>query len=143
MTNPRSEYARLVREGKIRPRGRKLREIAKEDSSDPGVRHPAPGFGTPPPGEEANPVYQKPDSWEAHSSLQRGVVVEKEPAPMKKQGPRRKLAHKRRAVRLSISVSEEEEFLLRKYAFDQGETFSAWARIALFKAMGTPIPPRK
>jgi hypothetical protein len=136
----KADYARLVRAGKIRPRPRKLSEIAEADSSRPARR---PGFKAPPEQEQDNPVYQQPDSWEAPTVVQKGVQPEQDPPPMRKQGPKRKPSHKRRGVRLSVSVSEEEEFILRKHAYEQGETFSAWARQAMFKSAGVPIPDRK
>jgi len=50
--------------------------------------------------------------------------------------------HQRRRQAMSISVSEEEEDLLRAGAAAEGMTFSAWARKVLFRAMKTRIPDR-
>ena len=50
--------------------------------------------------------------------------------------------HQRRRQAMSISVSEEEEELLRAGAAADGMTFSAWARKVLFRAMKTRIPDR-
>lgn len=43
---------------------------------------------------------------------------------------------------MSISVSEEEEDLLRQGAAAEGMTFSAWARKCLFRSMKVRIPKR-
>ena len=48
----------------------------------------------------------------------------------------------RRRQAMSISVSEEEEDLLRQGAASEGMTFSAWARKHLFRAMKTKMPKR-
>ncbi len=49
---------------------------------------------------------------------------------------------KRRRSCLSVSVSAEEEQLLRTFAGDRGLNFSEWARIVLFHAAGQPLPKR-
>ena len=43
---------------------------------------------------------------------------------------------------MSVSVSEEEEDLLRQGAAEEGMSFSAWARKHLFRAMKTKMPKR-
>jgi hypothetical protein len=48
----------------------------------------------------------------------------------------------RRRQAMSISVSEQEEELLRQGAALEGMTFSAWARKHLFRAMRQKIPKR-
>lgn len=139
----RLEYAKLVRAGKIAPRSRKLRDIEEADSPKVRTRQPSNTFQPTPAGEEQNPVYQRPDSWIAPPAVQRGVTEGDDPSPRLPSGPKRSPSHKRRGGALSISASEEERFLLRKYAFEQGESFSQWARVTLFKAAGLTIPPRK
>jgi len=67
---------------------------------------------------------------------------EEEPETKKRPGPKRKMKHKRRKVAMSISVSEEEEFILRTYAAKRNQSFSAWARTTMFRAMGRKIPDR-
>jgi len=51
-------------------------------------------------------------------------------------------SHKKRRHALSVSVSIEEEELLRAAANKAGMTFSGWVRHTLFKAMGRK-PPRR
>ena len=48
----------------------------------------------------------------------------------------------RRRQAMSISVSEEEEDILREGAAAEGMSFSAWARKHLFRAMKSKIPKR-
>jgi hypothetical protein len=49
---------------------------------------------------------------------------------------------KQRGMCVSISVSEEEETILRAYAETLDISFSEWARTVLFKAMGKRLPTR-
>jgi hypothetical protein len=67
---------------------------------------------------------------------------EEEPETKQRPGPKKKMKHKRRKVAMSISVSEEEEFILRTYAAKRNQSFSAWARTTMFRAMGRKIPDR-
>lgn len=48
----------------------------------------------------------------------------------------------RRRSCMSISVSEEEEDILREAAAESGLSFSSWAREALFRAAKRKIPSR-
>lgn len=48
----------------------------------------------------------------------------------------------RRRACMSISVSEEEEDILREAAAESGLSFSSWAREALFRAAKRKIPNR-
>jgi hypothetical protein len=43
---------------------------------------------------------------------------------------------------VSISVSEEEETILRAYAETLDVSFSEWARGVLFRGMGRKLPSR-
>ena len=88
-------------------------------------------------------MYQRPDSWIAPPAVQRGATEGTDPSPRLPSGPKRKADHKVRCRTLGFTVSEEEQFMLRKYAFEQGTSFSEWARATLFKAAGLTIPPRK
>lgn len=58
-------------------------------------------------------------------------------------GPRRMPRTKRRRGSMSVAVSEEEEDLLRAYAFEKGLSFSEWARGVLFRSMHKKIPSRE
>lgn len=94
--------------------------------------------------ETKNPssVFVVPDSWSTPASVAKGIQ-EKEDKPMAKRGPKPKPAIKRRGVSLSLCVSEEEAFMLRKYAADNGLGFSEWARATLFHAMRKSVPKRE
>ena len=50
--------------------------------------------------------------------------------------------HQRRRNTLSISVSIEEEEILKQAAYKAGLNFSAWARQVLFSKAGKKIPKR-
>ncbi len=145
------KLAQLMREGKIRPRLKKRTGDTEADSSSSSRtrgRRSRPLSQAmqevPSAAEKKNPqsVYSRPDSWAAPGVVQRGIPQEDEAPPMKKRGPKRKPPHKRRSVTLGFTVSPEEDFMLRKYAFDQGQGFSEWARIVLFREMKKDIPPR-
>lgn len=60
------------------------------------------------------------------------------------KGPRmgRLPPEKRRRSVLNFSVSPEEEAICKAFADTLDMSFSAWARLALFAAMGRKIPPR-
>lgn len=55
---------------------------------------------------------------------------------------RRVKEHKRRNRAMSISVSEEEERIIRQHAADLDRSFSEWARSVMFRAMGRKVPSR-
>lgn len=86
-------------------------------------------------------VYAVPDAWE--------VTVRDLPAEgedkgeeARRPGPRRMDPIKTRRTAMSLSVSQEEEALLRTFAAKKGMTFSSWARQTLFLAMGRKLPQR-
>ena len=75
------------------------------------------------------------------------VSVEREVAPPgdRRRGKRpytRGPKNKIRRHSVSISVSEEEEDVLRIHAAKLDMSFSAWARQVLFRALGRKLPPR-
>lgn len=79
----------------------------------------------------------------------RRTTVEDEPLPAapsdRRFGKRKHLRvpkGKQRGLCVSISVSEEEETILRAYAETLDVSFSEWARNALFRAMGKKLPSR-
>jgi hypothetical protein len=49
---------------------------------------------------------------------------------------------KKRNVCMTMSVSEEEAELLRRYPASLDLTFSEWARSVLFSSMGKKLPKR-
>lgn len=57
---------------------------------------------------------------------------------------RRMSSKKRRTTIVSVSLSEEEERILRAYMrkYNKGVAFSNWARRVMFQAAGIPIPER-
>lgn len=87
-------------------------------------------------------VFVVPDAWSTPASVAKGVKEEAE-KPDLRRGPKQKAPTKRRGTSMSLCVSEEEAFLLRKYASDSGLGFSEWARAALFQAMKKPVPKRE
>jgi hypothetical protein len=137
------ELARVMARRGIKPRGRKPSPTESPPPAKPG-RRLVDAFQEVPVGEENNPqsVFTVPDSWEKPKSIQGDPPTLSEPQAMKKLGPKKKPQHKRRRQSVSICVSEEEDFILRKHAYDKGVTFSEWARTVLFKAAGRKVPDR-
>ena len=139
------EYARLmVRHGApvIRtPRGKK--RVKRQETGAARSLHEMaqePGLGT---GDKVvNPHSVKviPDSWVAPAPKRQ---PEQEPEIKQRSGPKKMARHKTRRTAMSVSVSEEEEFLLRTHAAKVGLSFSQWARIVMFESMGRKAPPRK
>lgn len=97
---------------------------------------------------EPDQVAPSPDTLEAGSWEQPVVVpVAREVAPPgdRRKGKRpytRGPKNKIRRHSVSISVSEEEEDLLRIHAAKLDMSFSAWARVVLFRALGRKMPKR-
>jgi len=61
----------------------------------------------------------------------------------RRRKPYRRVAeHKARRRAMSISVSEEEERILRKHSANLDRSFSEWARSVLFRAIGRKVPSR-
>ncbi len=137
------EMARLMRARGVRPRPRKRKERQPLEPAERPSRRLVDAFQQVPPGEEkkAQSVYRVPDSWEAPASVKKSLPAA-DPTAKKKPGRKKTPDHKRRGSAISMCVSPEEEFYLRKFASDQGMGFSEWARTVLFKAMKMEIPPR-
>lgn len=141
------EMARLMAKRGIKPRTRTraARTMRTPQQARPGKRL-VDAFQEVPEGEagKVQSVYKVPDSWEPARGMKNPLPPqEEEREGDRRRGPKKKAKHKRRGSAMNFSVSDEEAFLLRKYAHDQGMSFSEWARIALFKAMGKPIPSRE
>ena len=65
-----------------------------------------------------------------------------EAAPSILSGTEQRRHLKRRRSSLSLSVSIEEEQILKKAAFEKELSFSDWARAILFKNIGIKVPSR-
>lgn len=61
---------------------------------------------------------------------------------MRRKPYRRVAEHKARRRAMSISVSEEEERILRKHAASMDRSFSEWSRSVMFRAIGRKVPSR-
>lgn len=61
---------------------------------------------------------------------------------MRRKPYRRVAEHKARRRAMSISVSEEEERILRMHAASMDRSFSEWARSVMFRAIGRKVPSR-
>ena len=144
------ELARIMRARGVSPRARtrSTRRDSPPATETPPKKRLVDTFQELPRGEENKPasVYRVPDAWEAPKSVQKKSLPSGEegeiPELTLSPGPRKKADHKRRKTAVSICVSPEEEFYLRKHAVDSGMSFSEWARVVLFKSMKMPIPPR-
>jgi len=61
----------------------------------------------------------------------------------RRRKPYRRVAeHKARRRAMSISVSEEEERILRMHAASMDRSFSEWARSVMFRSIGRKVPSR-
>ena len=96
----------------------------------------------------AGPAVSVPASSEA-GEWRRPAPTEDDPipaAPADRRFGKRKHARvpkgKQRGLCVSISVSEEEETILRAYAETLDVSFSEWARGVLFRGMGRKLPSR-
>lgn len=94
-----------------------------------------------PSAEKAPKRPKKPSKTSAKDSVPQ---KDGEPLPEPSKPRRRSVLTRsqRRRQCLSISVSDEEEDLLRETAAAANMSFSAWARKHLFKAAGRAIPKR-
>ena len=81
-----------------------------------------------------------------HPPEERPVVVEPEPVPGDRRRGKRPYTragkNKIRRHSVSLSVSEEEENILRTHAVKLDMSFSEWARQVLFRALGRRLPSR-
>ena len=147
----RKRLARLMIQHGIAPRSRgKRQETTEQEVASPPPPALLPGrrlsdaFHEVPPAADKSPqsVYTVPDSWTPRGNQPTAPEVRADAELDHRKGPKKKAPHKRRSHALPISVSDEEQFLLRKYAFDKGLSFSEWARVVLFREMKVKVPPR-
>lgn len=115
----------------------RLRKLYERESDEkPVVTPPSEPVQVPP----------SPDTLEA-GSWERAAVVEPTEAPPgdRRRGKRPYTKGPKNKIRrhsVSISVSEEEEDILRIHAAKLDMSFSAWARVVLFRALGKKMPKR-
>ena len=141
-----SELAKAFRRAGVpivRP-GRKLRDAASEE-----------------PQKEDKPtelhLYGKPlDSWEPrYRAKEQAKVPEIKRTKIPELSPEsaqdfevetrtsvRQKRNKTRNMSLTVSVSEEEAQMIRRYCASKDQSFSSWARSLLFRAMGQNMPAR-
>jgi hypothetical protein len=112
-------------------------------STPTAVQHPR--TATIPFGGPVQPVERAPEAGE----WRRPPTTEDDPipsAPSDRRYGKRKHARvpkgKQRGLCVSISVSEEEETILRAFAETLDVSFSEWARNVMFRAMGRKLPSR-
>lgn len=103
----------------------------------------------PPPSPAPTPATRRtadvdsiPDSWQLRMRVP-PAPEEKPGEPAVRSGPKRKPAHKRRGISLNISVSTEEEHMIKSFAASKGMGFSEWARQVMFQAMRRKEPRRE
>ena len=136
----RKELARMMIRHRVAPR-RTPRPPQQRETPPPLVKpvHPITKKEEPP---NKNSVYSIPDSWQTHAR-DLSPAVNAEPAePAATPGPKKKAKHKRRGNSLNVCVSDEEAYLIKQFARDQGLSLSEWARRVMFAAMKTDIPNR-
>jgi len=108
------------------------------DSWEPRFRPPAPVV-------EVKQQEKVPEIIETKAPVARVVPIE--PAKdtdyvTETRTARRMRENKVRRKIIGISVSPEEQALIRKHVAEMNTTFSEWARGVLFKAMGRKVPAR-
>jgi len=133
------------------------RRLARMRARRARASRPTPRRTSPHPNDVRRPL----DTWSprAIEELRQSTEDEKEPEPRRpwgvssevpeistapEPGPpvEEKKLDKTRKKKLTFSVSEEEEAIIRDFARNLDESFSSWARRVVFKAMGKKIPPR-
>lgn len=115
----------------------RLRKLYERESDEKPAVAPTP---------EPAQVVPSADTLEA-GSWERATVVEPTEAPPgdRRRGKRPYAKGPKNKIRrhsVSISVSEEEEDILRIHAAKLDMSFSAWARVVLFRALGRKMPKR-
>ena len=127
LAQPKSKRRRIRRSYPPEELAQHLPEIAKaresvvpEAKSEP-VPEPEPAPQPEPAIETVEPTLEEPKTVKRYRVLKR---------------------RQRRRSCMSISVSEEEEDILREAAGESGLSFSSWARDALFRAAKRKIPNR-
>lgn len=112
---------------------RKLYE-REPDKAPPVEPEPEPAQVTP------SAITLEAGSWEKAP-----VEAREEPPSDRRRGKRPYTKGPKNKIRrhsVSISVSEEEEDILRIHAAKLDMSFSAWARVVLFRALGKKMPKR-
>lgn len=132
----RKEMARIMMRNKIGMRHRARRERAVP--SQPPPPEPAAAPDVP-----KHSVFNVPDSWQPHTRPGAPPVLDDSEVKVNSStGVKKKAKHKRRRNSLNICVSDEEAYLIKQFASDQGMNLSQWARQVMFHAMRKQIPDR-
>ena len=93
-----------------------------------------------PPNDDHLSVYSTSEAWPRKfkdTPSKREEKVNQNPP-----GRPRLKADQRRRNTISIAMSEEEAISIRRAAAERGVSISEWARVAMFKHMGTQLPKR-
>jgi len=118
-------------------RAERIKQLRNPPKTSPPII--TPGVSAP----SADPVeFPQKEEPKPRKSAPKEPQTEEDPIQFERVERFRIPTRKRRRHALSISVSEEEEELLRTAASKAGMTFSGWVRHTLFKAMGRK-PPRR
>jgi predicted DNA binding CopG/RHH family protein len=132
----RKEMARIMMRNRIGMRHRARRERA--EPQQPSTPEPASAPEVP-----KHSVFNVPDSWKPHTRPGAPPVLNDDEVKVKSSnGAKKKAKHKRRRNSLNICVSDEEAYLIKQFASDQGMNLSQWAREVMFHAMRKQIPDR-
>jgi hypothetical protein len=137
----RKNMARLMIKHRMGVKGRPRRQ--KHKTAETAETAPEEATSAPEERKPKHSVFTVPDSWQPHTRPGSAPVLEASDAKVNTNpGYRKKAAHKRRHNSLNICVSDEESYLIKQFASDQGLSLSDWARRVMFKAMRKPIPDR-
>ena len=134
-TKPKAKKRKFQRSYPIEELAQHLPELAK-----------AKGIAVPEPQPTISEPIEEPKIEETAKAepVQEEETQEKPPVEEPKTVRRYQVLKRRQRRRscMSISVSEEEEDILREAAAESGLSFSSWAREALFRAAKRKIPNR-
>lgn len=129
-------------ESRSKPKRRKVRRSYPIEELAQHLPDLAKARGLPVPEVEPEPVVESEpvlEAPEASEPTPTEPTIE-EPTTVKRYRVLKR--RQRRRSCMSISVSEEEEDILREAAVESGLSFSSWAREALFRAAKRKIPNR-
>jgi hypothetical protein len=123
---------------KKRVRLRYGRSYDRPSRSEPPAPAPAADPSLPPPPPAVDPALQPAPPPEPAAPRTRGEHS---------AGRSGRFSHvpraKRRRCAISVSVSEEEEALIRAHVGKLDQSMSSWIRGLMFRAMGRRVPPRR
>ena len=130
-----------------RPGARKLTEMAEESTGEEtATESDLPQHSVYRPLDSWEPRFREPEERQHLEPEAKVAAPEPQPETLPEvpetYSGRRMNPRKKRKAAMSVSVSEEEADLLRRYAASKGMGFSAWARGVMFRAMGRKPPAR-